>query len=51
MAIHAVSYLRVLDSVAYLCKGHNIFLEDGIETHNTIKGNLILSPISANNMH
>lgn len=42
--------MRVLNSVAYNCKGHNIFLEDGIETHNTISGNLIVSPVSANNM-
>ena len=30
--------------------GHNIFLEDGIETYNTIEKNLIISSLTAHFM-
>lgn len=50
VAIHATNYLKIRNNVGYNCRGHNIFLEDGIETHNLIEGNLIVSPISGFNM-
>ena len=43
--IHGVHYLTVEDNVVYWCKGHNIFIEDGIETHNLIKNNLVISTL------
>lgn len=41
--IHAVSFLTVEKNVGYKASGHNIFLEDGIETHNVIRENLMIS--------
>jgi hypothetical protein len=40
--IHGTHYLRLLDNVVYDVKGHNIFIEDAIETNNIIKGNLVM---------
>ena len=40
--IHGVHYLRVERNVYYHCKGHNIFIEDGVETHNYMLENLVL---------
>jgi hypothetical protein len=51
VAIHATSFLTVEDNVAYYCKGHNIFLADGVETNNTIRGNLIVSPRASHTMY
>jgi hypothetical protein len=42
ITIHGVSYLRVLNNVGYNANGHNIFLEDGIETNNIIQHNLMI---------
>lgn len=50
VALHAIHYLTVENNVGYDCMGHNIFLEDGIETHNRIINNLVISPISGSNM-
>lgn len=41
--IHGVHYLTVKKNVGYRCPGHNIFIEDGIETHNTIEENVAMS--------
>jgi hypothetical protein len=43
LTIHATHYLRVINNVGYKCVGHNIFLEDGIETYNLIQNNLVVS--------
>ena len=40
--IHGVHYLRVTHNVLYHCKGHNIFIEDAIETNNYIAYNLVM---------
>ena len=40
--IHGVHYLRVERNVYYHCKGHNIFIEDGVETNNYVAYNLIV---------
>ena len=50
VTIHAVSFLRVQSNVGYRAMGHNIFLEDGIETNNLIENNLIISSLSASFM-
>ncbi|EAR99597.2 IPT/TIG domain protein (macronuclear) [Tetrahymena thermophila SB210] len=42
LTIHATHYLHVKNNVGYNCAGHNIFLEDGIETNNVIEENLII---------
>ncbi|KAL4484574.1 hypothetical protein ABPG74_019751 [Tetrahymena malaccensis] len=42
LTIHATHYLHVKNNVGFNCAGHNIFLEDGIETNNIIEQNLIL---------
>ena len=40
--IHGIHYLRVERNVYYHCKGHNIFIEDGVETHNAVRYNLVV---------
>lgn len=50
VAIHDVHYLRIFNVVGYKASGHNIFLEDGIETHNIIVGNLLIYSQVAFNM-
>lgn len=42
VAIHGTRYLRITNNVAFETKGHNIFIEDAVETHNTITHNLIM---------
>ena len=42
LTIHATHYLHVKNNVGYNCAGHNIFLEDGIETNNIIEENLMI---------
>ena len=42
IAIHAVSYFRVIQNVIYNAMGHSVFLEDAIETQNIIDGNLVI---------
>ena len=39
---HGTSYLRLTDNVVYNVKGHNIFVEDGVERNNQIHRNLIM---------
>lgn len=36
IAAHAVHYLLMEWNVGFRAKGHNIFLEDGVETHNIV---------------
>jgi len=50
VALHAISDMTIKNSVGYNVRGHNIFLEDGIEIDNVIEGNLIVGPVSAWNM-
>ena len=38
------------NNVGYKISGHNIFVEDGIETNNVIRNNLIVSSRAVNNM-
>jgi hypothetical protein len=40
--IHGVHYLRVEWNVYYHCMGHNVFIEDGVETQNYVAYNLVL---------
>lgn len=48
--VHGVHYLTVENNVGYKISGHNIFVEDGIETNNVIRNNLIVSSRAVNNM-
>jgi len=41
VAIHGTRYLRIENNAAFETKGHNIFIEDAVETHNIITGNLL----------
>ncbi len=45
LTIHASHFLSVFDNVAFRAAGHNIFLEDGIETNNHIENNCIVSSL------
>ena len=42
VAIHGTRYLRIINNVSFGAKGHNIFIEDAVETHNYIEENLIM---------
>lgn len=50
VTLHAVHYLTVELNVGYRVRGHNFFVEDGIETHNTIRNNLAIGSLVASNM-
>ena len=45
VTIHAVTYFNVENNVVYNAMGHNIFIEDAIETKNVIKNNLVVSTV------
>jgi hypothetical protein len=45
VAIHGTRYLRIINNVSFEAKGHNIFIEDAVETHNIITGNLLMKVI------
>lgn len=47
LTVHGTHHLLVEKNVGYHVKGHSIFLEDGIETHNIIQDNLMMSSISS----
>lgn len=47
LTIHGTHYLLVEKNVGYNVHGHNIFIEDGIETHNIIQDNLMISSITS----
>jgi hypothetical protein len=40
--IHGVSYLRIIQNVAYNVMGHTFFIEDAVETENYLDGNLAI---------
>jgi hypothetical protein len=40
--IHGTKYLTIERNVIYHCKGHNVFIEDGVETNNNVFYNLIV---------
>jgi hypothetical protein len=42
VAIHGTRYLRISNNTSYMSKGHNIFIEDAVETHNIIEHNLMM---------
>ena len=50
VTIHGVHYLTVEDNVGYRVRGHNFFVEDGIETHNIIRNNLAIGSLTVSNM-
>jgi hypothetical protein len=50
LTIHGTHFLTVEKSVGFHVKGHNIFIEDGIETNNVIQDNLMMSSIMSNTM-
>jgi hypothetical protein len=50
VTLHAVHYLTVELNVGYRVRGHNFFVEDGIETHNVIRNNLAIGSLVASNM-
>jgi len=45
VAIHGTRYLRIINNHSFEAKGHNIFIEDAVETHNIITHNLITKVI------
>lgn len=47
LTIHGTHYLLVEKNVGYYVEGHNIFVEDGIETHNVIQDNLMITSITS----
>lgn len=47
LTIHGTHYLLVEKNVGYRVEGHNIFIEDGIETKNVIQDNLMISSITS----
>jgi hypothetical protein len=40
--VHGVQYLTIERNVIYHCMGHNVFIEDGVETNNNVYYNLIM---------
>ena len=50
LTIHAVKYLHVSHNVGYRAKGHNFFIEDGVETQNVLEHNLVISSLQTFNM-
>jgi len=50
VTIHGVYFLTVELNVGFLVKGHNFFVEDGIETKNVIRYNLAISSLQCTNM-
>jgi len=43
LTLHGTHYLRLEDNVGFEILGHNIFIEDAVETNNFVKGNLIMN--------
>ena len=50
ITIHGVQNLLVEDNVGYRVKGHNYFVEDGVETDNIIRNNLAISSLATSSM-
>ncbi len=45
ITLHGVHFLTVSENVGYRVKGHNFFIEDGIETMNVIEYNLAIGSL------
>ena len=45
LTLHGIHYLHVSENVGYRVKGHNFFIEDGIETQNVLEYNLVVSSL------
>lgn len=45
LTLHGVHYLYVEGNVGYKVRGHNFFIEDGIETQNVLENNLAISSL------
>lgn len=50
ITIHGTHYLRVTQNVGYFVFGHNYFLEDGIESYNTLDGNLAMKTVELHSL-
>lgn len=50
LTLHGVRFLRAAHNVGYRVKGHNFFVEDGIETDNVIEDNLVIGSLESWNM-
>jgi hypothetical protein len=47
VTVHATNYLRVQDNFAFRVRGHNFFVEDGVEQFNVIEGNLAAATLQS----
>ena len=45
ITLHGIQFLRVSENVGYRVKGHNFFIEDGIEIQNVIEYNLAIGSL------
>lgn len=45
VTIHGTHYIKIKKNVGYFVYGHNYFLEDGIESYNTLEGNLAMKTV------
>lgn len=50
LTIHGTHFLLAEKNVGYHVEGHNIFVEDGIETNNVIQDNLMITSLSSFHM-
>lgn len=50
VSIHSTNSISINNNIAYSVPGHNIYLEDGIESGNNIQRNLLINPQSAYDM-
>lgn len=48
--LHGVHYLRIQKNVVYSAMGHNIFIEDAIETNNLIEDNLVANTLASHSL-
>jgi len=49
-AVHGVHHLRLESNILFRVMGHSFFIEDGVEEHNVVKGNLALLTIPSNSL-
>jgi hypothetical protein len=47
LTLHGIQYLRVNWNVGYWVKGHNFFIEDGIEMQNILEYNLAIASLES----
>jgi len=45
VTIHGTHYIKIKKNVGYYVYGHNYFLEDGIESYNTLENNLAMKTV------